>query len=526
MLKLEQLQSMRLSRKLAFLSSCAVIGIALISAVFLFSEYHLILQERKSNIRQVVETAHATVAYYHEQSARGTITEAHAKAQAIQMLKGLRYSETEYFWVNDMHPNMVMHPTNPALDGTSLAEYKDPNGLPLFIEMIRVVKSDGAGYVSYMWPKVGSTLPVPKISYVKGFQPWGWVVGSGVYVDNVVSAIISRIIRFSIGGLILAVSLFVIGLFISRSVLRQLGGEPSYASDITRSIAEGDLSVQITVSNSDQSSLLHAIKNMRDSIAQIVFQVHKSTERIATASRQIAAGNMDLSARTERQAGALEETAASMQDLTSMTRKNAENAQQANQQAVSASGLAIKGGEVVAKVVQTMSGINASSKRMSEIVNVIEGIAFQTNILALNAAVEAARAGEQGKGFAVVASEVRNLAQRSSAAAKEITKLIEDSIQEINEGASHVELAGVTMQEIVCSIKQVDGIMAAITADSQRQRDEIESVNQAIGQMDTDTQQNAALVEQAAAAAASLQEQAAHLVNVVNIFRLEKTAQE
>jgi methyl-accepting chemotaxis protein len=254
--------------------------------------------------------------------------------------------------------------------------------------------------------------------------------------------------------------------------------------------------------------------------------VRSGTDTIATASSQIAAGNHDLSSRTEEQASSLEETAASMEELTSTVKQNADNARQANQLAVSASSVAVKGGSVVAEVVGTMGAINASSRKIVDIIGVIDGIAFQTNILALNAAVEAARAGEQGRGFAVVAAEVRNLAQRSAAAAKEIKTLIDDSVSKVEEGSNQVAEAGKTMDEIVDSVKRVTDIMAEITAASQEQTSGIEQINQAITQMDQVTQQNAALVEEAAAAASSLQEQAANLSQVVSVFKMDRAQEQ
>jgi methyl-accepting chemotaxis protein len=371
-----------------------------------------------------------------------------------------------------------------------------------------------------MWAKPGSEKPVPKVSYVQGFAPWGWIIGSGVYVDTVDATIVSRLIYFSIGALILAAILFVIGLMISRGLLKQLGGEPDYAAAITRRIAEGDLAVSVDLKDNDQSSLLFAMKSMRDSLAKVVGEVRSGTDTIATASSQIAAGNHDLSSRTEEQASSLEETAASMEELTSTVKQNADNARQANQLAVTASGVAVRGGSSVAEVMGTMSAINASSRKIVDIIGVIDGIAFQTNILALNAAVEAARAGEQGRGFAVVAAEVRNLAQRSATAAKEIKGLIDDSVGKVEQGSKQVAEAGKTMDEIVDSVKRVTDIMAEITAASQEQTQGIEQINQAITQMDQVTQQNAALVEEAAAAASSLQEQASGLSQVVSVFRL------
>ncbi|WP_194712603.1 methyl-accepting chemotaxis protein [Noviherbaspirillum soli] len=324
--------------------------------------------------------------------------------------------------------------------------------------------------------------------------------------------------------LIITVAAVAIGVgiagFIVRGILKSLGGEPSQASALAKSIAAGDLAVPIHTRKDDRSSVLYAMKEMRDSLVQIVAQVRGGTETIATASAEIAIGNQDLSARTQQQAGALEQTTSSVGELTATVKQNANNARQANELAVAASQVAIKGGEVVSQVVTTMDSINESSRKVVDIISVIDGIAFQTNILALNAAVEAARAGEQGRGFAVVASEVRTLAQRSAAAAKEIKSLIGDSVEKVDTGSRLVNDAGATMQDIVVSVKRVTDIMAEISAASAEQTAGIELINAAVTQMDQVTQQNAALVEEAAAASESMQEQAASLAQVVSVFKV------
>jgi methyl-accepting chemotaxis protein len=313
----------------------------------------------------------------------------------------------------------------------------------------------------------------------------------------------------------------VLAAFIGLWVIKAISVSLDEAVRIAKAVAGGDLSQDIAINSRDETGqLLAALKVMNDSLTHTVGQVRSSTETIGVASKEISSGNADLSSRTEAQASSLEETASSMEELTSTVKQNAENARQANQLVVSASEVAVRGGEVVGQVVDTMGSIKDSSRKIVDIIGVIDGIAFQTNILALNAAVEAARAGEQGRGFAVVASEVRSLAQRSAGAAKEIKALIGDSVEKVDAGSKLVDQAGETMQEIVSSVKHVADIMNEISAASQEQSAGIEEVNRAIAQMDEMTQQNAALVEQAAAAAESMQTQAGALSQAVSVFKL------
>ena len=311
---------------------------------------------------------------------------------------------------------------------------------------------------------------------------------------------------------------------ITAWLVKRLGGEPDYAVEVAGKIAAGDLAVDVATRAGDRSSLLFAMRSMRDSLAEIVGQVRAGTDTIASASDQIVAGNIDLSARTEQQASTLEETAASMEELTGTVRQNSASAREANQLALSASSIAQKGGQVVGQVVDTMGNINESARKIVDIIGVIDGIAFQTNILALNAAVEAARAGEQGRGFAVVATEVRSLAQRSAAAAKEIKELIGNSVEQVEAGSKLVSEAGATMEEVVVSVRRVTDIMGEISNAGLAQSAGIEQVNQAIVGMDAVTQQNAALVEEATAASHSMQEQANALAQLVAVFQLAPAA--
>lgn len=509
-----------ITKRMGLLVASALAGIALLVSVFLLSERVLLMQERQLGLQQAVETAHGFIAHFHAVVVKGKMTEDEAKQGALAAIRSLRYGVTEYFFIQDYQLKMVMHPISSKLDGKDVSGLKDANGKFMSADMDKMAKTNGSGSVFYMWPKPGSETPVDKVTYVKAFEPWGWIIGSGVYVDNVDAVISSRLVKAGIGSAMLAGLLLLASLLITRGLLRQLGGEPDVASDITQRIAAGDLDVAIDLKEQDQSSLLHAIRTMRDSLSSIVGQVRAGSEGVATASAEIAQGNYDLSARTESQASALEQTAASMEQLSATVKQNADNALQASQMAHAAQRAATQGGNAVTEMVGTMKHINDSSRSIFDIISVIDSIAFQTNILALNAAVEAARAGEQGRGFAVVASEVRSLAGRSAAAAKEIKTLIGTSVQRVEQGTALVSKAGVAMAEVVNSIQRVTDMMDAISTASSEQSAGVSQVGEAVMQMDQVTQQNAALVEEMAAAASSLKSQAQVLVETVSVFKL------
>ncbi|HYD61617.1 MAG TPA: methyl-accepting chemotaxis protein [Noviherbaspirillum sp.] len=395
--------------------------------------------------------------------------------------------------------------------------------IPIQERIVALAAADQAGAIAMISKEetpVWREMRVPLLDFVKA---------KNAAVSTTKSSMSSFTQQMLITSVVLGAMAIILGAammtWLTRSVMKQLGGEPDYAANIASGISAGDFSASIALGRNDRSSLLFAMHTMRQNLNQTLADIRHSAEAIDTASREIAVGNADLSARTESQASSLEETASSMEELTGTVRQNAENARQANQLADNASSVAMKGGKVVAQVVETMGSIKESSRKVVDIIGVIDSIAFQTNILALNAAVEAARAGEQGRGFAVVATEVRNLAQRSATAAKEIKTLIDDSVGRIDAGSSLVDEAGRTMDEIVRSIRHVTDIMSEITAATQEQSAGIEQVNQAVAQMDEVTQHNAALVEQAAAAAQSLQDQAVRLAQAVARFKLAEEAQ-
>jgi methyl-accepting chemotaxis protein len=475
--------------------------------------------ERKAQLAAVSDMAVSISKEYGELAASGKLPLEDAKKQALARIKALRFGANGYFTVLDSQV-VLMHPIKAELVGTSVTALKDPNGTQVYVDALQSTKGGGAGSTSYLWAKPGEKEPVQKLAYNIRYKPWDWTFMTGLYMDDLNA--VFRVDVWKAIGLLAVIGLVLSALvwLVVRNVERAIGGEPGDAADAAARIALGDLTVDIPVRPGDTRSLVAAIKIMRDKLASIVAEVRTGTEAIASASGQISTGNQDLSSRTEQQAASLEETASSMEELTSTVKQTADNARQANQLAVTASEIAVRGGSVVAEVVQTMGAINQSSKNIVDIISVIDGIAFQTNILALNAAVEAARAGEQGRGFAVVATEVRNLAQRSAAAAKEIKTLISDSVTNADAGSKLVHQAGTTMHEVVESVKRVTDIMSEITAASQEQSMGIEQVNQAVSLMDEATQQNAALVEEAAAAAESLREQAGSLLQLVSVFKL------
>jgi len=493
-------------------------------AVFVIDTLHnrdVRLEERKTQLANAGQMAASIAKEYGALAASHALSEEEAKKGALARIQALRYGETGYLVVFDGE-QVLMHPIKAALVGSKIAATRDPEGRQVYFDAIAATQAgkDGGGYTEYLWAKPGAQQPVPKLTYTLAYKPWGWNIMTGLYIDDVNHAFYVKLGESALWLAVIGVALSVVVVLLTRNVERALGGDPAYAAEVAQRIAGGDLGTEVTVRPGDDASLMAAMKAMRDALAGIVTQVRSGTDLIATASSQIASGNLDLSSRTEEQASSLEETAASMEELTSTVKQSAENARQASALAESAAGVAGRGGEVVARVVDTMEDIKAASSKIVDIIGVIDGIAFQTNILALNAAVEAARAGDQGRGFAVVAGEVRNLAQRSAQAAKEIKALIGDSVEKVGDGAKLVQDAGATMQEIVGSVNRVSGMIAAISSATQEQGSGIEHINQAIAQMDQVTQQNASLVEEAAAASEAMQEQAAKLAQTVSVFRV------
>jgi len=511
------LNQISIMSKLRLITVISILGMMSLATYLVWQQYQSTYDGRKVAIKQSVEVAMSIVDWAYQQEKSGQLTRPQAQAMATKAINDARYAGKEYFWINDMTPVMVTHPFKPEMNGKELSGFKDPNGNAIFLQFVEIVRKDGSGYLSYLWPKPGLDKPVEKVSFVAGFKPWGWVIGSGLYVNDLRDGFIGNAVGVGAVALMIAFLVSCLTYVIARSLDLTIGE----AVQVVQTMAQGDLTVSIESNGKDEvARLLQSMSAMQTGFARVVNNVRQGSESVALASGEIAQGNQDLSARTEGQASALQETAASMEQLSSTVKQNADSARQANQLALKASTVAVKGGEVVAQVVDTMKGINDASRKISDIIGVIDGIAFQTNILALNAAVEAARAGEQGRGFAVVASEVRSLAGRSADAAKEIKNLINTSVERVEQGTVLVDQAGSTMTEVVDSIKRVTDIMGEISAASNEQALGVSQVGEAVTQMDQTTQQNAALVEEMAAAASSLKAQAQELVQTVAVFKL------
>jgi methyl-accepting chemotaxis protein len=435
-------------------------------------------------------------------------------------IKKMKVGDTGYYFVLDATPgktygDLIVHPVK---EGKNILGSRDASGREFIKEMLETKQ----GLITYPWQnaEAGETSPRTKVAAYRLFKDWNWLIAGGTYEDEITKEAASLRNRYiGIGLAALAIFAAILHFVMTRTVTRPL----VRARDAAVRIAEGDLTVRMPVDRNDEIGLLaEAMNNISSSLSAVVGKVRHGAEQIAGASGEISSGNLDLCSRTEQQAANLASTANSMHDLTATVRRNAGDAHEANQLAVNTSMVAQEGGRMVHQVIDTMNTIKASSGKIGDIIGVIDGIAFQTNILALNAAVEAARAGEQGRGFAVVATEVRNLAQRSAAAAKEIQGLIVASTAEVDAGSRIVQEAGVTMTEVLASAEKVTAIMARISTANAEQSSGIEHINRSIGEMDQVTQQNAALVEEASAAAHAMQEQADQLARAVRLFKLDQ----
>ncbi len=514
---------MTFNRKLWLLIGVLWAGLLVIGCFGAWHSRTQAVADRREQLRQLVQEAASIARHFHELSQKGAMSDDDAKKQALAVMSELRFGSDGYVTVSNSSHRTVMHPMKPDVVNQDMSNFVDAAGNRMYVDIVSAGSKPGGGTFGYVWARPGGSAPVAKTGYALHFEPWDWYIVTGVYMDDVQRAFYVDLGLWLAITVALGVAATLIMAIMLRSVRRSLGGDLEVALQHARRIASGDLAGEIAT-HGERGSLLASLKEMQTRLIEMIREVRIGAENVDIGANEIATGNLDLSQRTEEQAAALVQTASSMDLMTANVRTNAEDARYAATLAGQAAEIATRGSEVVGEVVTTMGEIASSSRQVADILGVIDGIAFQTNILALNAAVEAARAGEQGRGFAVVASEVRALAQRSAAAAKEIKALIDASTATVGEGASLVGRAGTTMSEILQAAKSVASILERISTASHEQRAGIEEVNRAVSEMDQVTQQNAALVEQAAAAATSLRDQAGVLRQASSIFTLPEAA--
>jgi methyl-accepting chemotaxis protein len=495
------------AKKLVVLIAAGLLGLLASTGQVLVALKREMLEDRQVKTRHLVEVAHGVIAHFGEAAAAGRMTTEEAKGAALAALKTLRYGGSEYFWVNDMAPVMIMHPYKPELDGQDLTNYRDPNGKALFVAFVDKVKREGAGFVDYMWPKPGFSQPVSKTSYVKGYAPWGWVVGSGIYLDDVDTAFNGELGKLGLASAIIAILVGFVGWLIARSLTRPIAA----AVAVARQLSHGDLTARVEAGGRDEvGKLLEAQADLVTELAHVIGEVRAGSEALTFASSQVSQASQGLSQGTGELSSSVDAITSALEEMSASITQNAENSRLTDEMARKGAHDAIEGSKAVKETVAAMNVI-------AEKITIIDEIAYQTNLLALNAAIEAARAGDQGRGFAVVAGEVRKLAERAQKAAGEIGGLADSSV-------SVADRSRALLDALVPSIQKTADLVQEVAAASQQQAASVAQIHQAMTAVDQVTGRNAGTAEELASTAEEMAAQSESLQELMAFFKVEDRA--